>query len=179
MTNADSRRRPLVGWMTKADSRRRPHEHTRWERTRPGSKAVKLALQVGHGLGQSLRHLLLSSVDVALSSPLLEPVIFIAKLVELLLLCSYIWWTEDRGLYSQRPMPVTTLHLANKVYLIVCLVYEITLCFMRWCIINSFHQFWWNQPIPYVYTPSVSFYLSLDSAKLHYPATNKKKQREY
>jgi hypothetical protein len=30
-----------------------------------------------------------------------------------------------------------------------------------------------------VYTPSVSFYLSLDSAKLHYPATNKKKRREY
>jgi hypothetical protein len=29
------------------------------------------------------------------------------------------------------------------------------------------------------YTPSVSFYLSLDSAKLHYPATNKKKRREY
>jgi hypothetical protein len=30
-----------------------------------------------------------------------------------------------------------------------------------------------------IYTPSVSFYLSLDSAKLHYPATNKKKRREY
>jgi hypothetical protein len=29
------------------------------------------------------------------------------------------------------------------------------------------------------FTPSVSFYLSLDSAILHYPATNKKKQREY
>ena len=29
------------------------------------------------------------------------------------------------------------------------------------------------------YTPSVSFYLSLDSVKLHYPATNKKKRREY
>jgi hypothetical protein len=28
-------------------------------------------------------------------------------------------------------------------------------------------------------TPSVSFYLSLDSVKLHYPATNKKKRREY
>jgi hypothetical protein len=28
-------------------------------------------------------------------------------------------------------------------------------------------------------TPSVSFYLSLDSAILHYPATNKKKRREY
>jgi hypothetical protein len=28
-------------------------------------------------------------------------------------------------------------------------------------------------------TPSVSFYLSLDSAILYYPATNKKKQREY
>jgi hypothetical protein len=28
-------------------------------------------------------------------------------------------------------------------------------------------------------TPSVSFYESLDSAKLHYPATNKKKRREY
>jgi hypothetical protein len=28
-------------------------------------------------------------------------------------------------------------------------------------------------------TPSVSFYLSLDSAKLYYPATNKKKRREY
>jgi hypothetical protein len=27
-------------------------------------------------------------------------------------------------------------------------------------------------------TPSVSFYLSLDSVKLHYPATNKKKRRE-
>jgi hypothetical protein len=30
-----------------------------------------------------------------------------------------------------------------------------------------------------IYTPSVSFYLSLDSAKLHYPVTNKKKRREY
>jgi hypothetical protein len=30
-----------------------------------------------------------------------------------------------------------------------------------------------------LYTPSVSFYKSLDSAKLHYPATNKKKRREY
>jgi hypothetical protein len=30
-----------------------------------------------------------------------------------------------------------------------------------------------------LYTPSVSFYLSLDSAILHYPATNKKKRREY
>jgi hypothetical protein len=30
-----------------------------------------------------------------------------------------------------------------------------------------------------VRTPSVSFYLSLDSVKLHYPATNKKKRREY
>jgi hypothetical protein len=29
-----------------------------------------------------------------------------------------------------------------------------------------------------LYTPSVSFYLSLDSAKLHYPAINKKKRRE-
>jgi hypothetical protein len=29
------------------------------------------------------------------------------------------------------------------------------------------------------YTPSVSFYWSLDSAKLHYPATNKKKRKEY
>jgi hypothetical protein len=28
-------------------------------------------------------------------------------------------------------------------------------------------------------TPSVSFYLSPDSAILHYPATNKKKRREY
>jgi hypothetical protein len=28
-------------------------------------------------------------------------------------------------------------------------------------------------------TPSVSFYLSLDSVKLHYPATNKNKRREY
>jgi hypothetical protein len=28
-------------------------------------------------------------------------------------------------------------------------------------------------------TPSVSFYLSLDSAILHYPAKNKKKRREY
>jgi hypothetical protein len=28
-------------------------------------------------------------------------------------------------------------------------------------------------------TLSVSFYLSLDSAILHYPATNKKKRREY
>ena len=27
--------------------------------------------------------------------------------------------------------------------------------------------------------PSVSFYMSLDSVKLHYPATNKKKRREY
>jgi hypothetical protein len=31
----------------------------------------------------------------------------------------------------------------------------------------------------YFVTPSVSFYLSLDSAILHYPATNKKKRREY
>jgi hypothetical protein len=31
----------------------------------------------------------------------------------------------------------------------------------------------------YCTTPSVSFYLSLDSAILHYPATNKKKRREY
>jgi hypothetical protein len=31
----------------------------------------------------------------------------------------------------------------------------------------------------FCFTPSVSFYLSLDSAKLHYPATNKKKPREY
>jgi hypothetical protein len=32
----------------------------------------------------------------------------------------------------------------------------------------------------YVFTtPSVSFYLSLDSVILHYPATNKKKRREY
>jgi hypothetical protein len=30
-----------------------------------------------------------------------------------------------------------------------------------------------------IYTPSVSFYLSRDSAILHYPATNKKKRREY
>jgi hypothetical protein len=28
-------------------------------------------------------------------------------------------------------------------------------------------------------TPSVSFYLSLNSVKLHYSATNKKKRREY
>jgi hypothetical protein len=28
-------------------------------------------------------------------------------------------------------------------------------------------------------TPSVSFYLSLDSVILHYPTTNKKKRREY
>jgi hypothetical protein len=28
-------------------------------------------------------------------------------------------------------------------------------------------------------TPSVYFYLSLESVKLHYPAINKKKQREY
>jgi prenyltransferase beta subunit len=28
-------------------------------------------------------------------------------------------------------------------------------------------------------TPSVSIYLSLDSEILHYPATNKKKRREY
>jgi hypothetical protein len=28
-------------------------------------------------------------------------------------------------------------------------------------------------------TPSVSFYLSLDSAILNYPATNKKKRKEY
>jgi hypothetical protein len=32
---------------------------------------------------------------------------------------------------------------------------------------------------PVMCTPSVSFYLSLDSAKLHYLATNKKKRREY
>jgi hypothetical protein len=31
----------------------------------------------------------------------------------------------------------------------------------------------------FFYTPAVSFYLSLDSVKLHYPATNKKKRREY
>jgi hypothetical protein len=30
-----------------------------------------------------------------------------------------------------------------------------------------------------IYTPSVSFYLSLDSVKLHYPATNKKKRKKY
>jgi hypothetical protein len=30
-----------------------------------------------------------------------------------------------------------------------------------------------------LYTPYVSFYLSLDSEILHYPATNKKKRREY
>jgi hypothetical protein len=37
-----------------------------------------------------------------------------------------------------------------------------------------------RQPLlTYVRTPSVSFYLSLDSAILHYPATNKKKRREY
>jgi hypothetical protein len=29
------------------------------------------------------------------------------------------------------------------------------------------------------YNSSVSFYLSLDSVKLHYPATNKKKRMEY
>ena len=34
-------------------------------------------------------------------------------------------------------------------------------------------------PINEACTPSVSFYLSLDSVKLHYPATNKKKRREY
>jgi hypothetical protein len=28
-------------------------------------------------------------------------------------------------------------------------------------------------------TPSVSFYLSLDSVKFHYPETNKKNRREY
>jgi hypothetical protein len=33
--------------------------------------------------------------------------------------------------------------------------------------------------ICYTSTPSVSFYLSLDSVILHYPATNKKKRREY
>lgn len=31
----------------------------------------------------------------------------------------------------------------------------------------------------FVVTPSVSFYLSLDSAILYYPATSKKKRREY
>jgi hypothetical protein len=31
----------------------------------------------------------------------------------------------------------------------------------------------------YSCTPSVSFYLSLGSAKLYYPETNKKKRREY
>jgi hypothetical protein len=30
-----------------------------------------------------------------------------------------------------------------------------------------------------IYTPSVSFYLSLDSVKLHYPATNKNKRRAF
>jgi hypothetical protein len=30
-----------------------------------------------------------------------------------------------------------------------------------------------------IITPSVSFYLSLDSVILYYPATNKKKRREY
>jgi hypothetical protein len=35
-------------------------------------------------------------------------------------------------------------------------------------------------PIVFIHaTPSVSFYLSLDSVILHYPATNKKKRREY
>jgi hypothetical protein len=33
-------------------------------------------------------------------------------------------------------------------------------------------------PNSYPCTPSVNFYLSLYSAKLHYPATNKKKRRE-
>jgi hypothetical protein len=33
--------------------------------------------------------------------------------------------------------------------------------------------------LPLSHTPSVSFYLSLDSVKLHYPAINKKKRREY
>jgi hypothetical protein len=37
---------------------------------------------------------------------------------------------------------------------------------------------WHAYPEP-AYTPSVYFYLSLDSVKLHYPATNKKKRREY
>jgi hypothetical protein len=35
-------------------------------------------------------------------------------------------------------------------------------------------------PIVFIHaTPSVSFYLSLGSVILHYPATNKKKRREY
>jgi hypothetical protein len=39
----------------------------------------------------------------------------------------------------------------------VCLVCAVTLCFMRWCIISSFYQFWWNQPTPHVYT---NYYLT-------------------
>jgi hypothetical protein len=46
---------------------------------------------------------------------------------------------------------------------------------------SSFHKFGRMDPfsILLLITPSVSFYLSLDSTKLHYPATNKKKRREY
>jgi hypothetical protein len=41
-------------------------------------------------------------------------------------------------------------------------------------------QIWRFAIIPSkTFTPSVSFYLSLDSIILHYPATNKKKRREY
>jgi hypothetical protein len=39
---------------------------------------------------------------------------------------------------------------------------------------HSFSELSWAQ----FSTPSVSFYLSLDNAILHYPAKNKKKQRE-
>jgi hypothetical protein len=34
----------------------------------------------------------------------------------------------------------------------VCLVCGVTTCFMRWCIVSSSHEFWWNQPIPHAYT---------------------------
>jgi hypothetical protein len=36
-----------------------------------------------------------------------------------------------------------------------------------------------RDPLRLACTPSVSFYLSMDNVKLHYPATNKKKRREY
>jgi hypothetical protein len=46
-----------------------------------------------------------------------------------------------------------------------------------------FHSGFGSSPVcpclPFFLTPSVSFYLSLDSAILHYPATNKKERREY
>jgi hypothetical protein len=46
--------------------------------------------------------------------------------------------------------------------------------------ISSLHKVlvWWLGVVIMNSTPSVSFYKSLDSAKLHYTATYKKKRRE-